>query len=79
MVAQARHHRARREGRPCKLYLRFAGEVKIKELIAMLDARKDESIERTFKMVAKNFREVFRQLVPGGRGELVMQKRTVRP
>ena len=25
--------------------------------------------------VAKNFREVFRDLAPGGRGELVMQKR----
>ena len=28
--------------------------------------RKDESIERTFKGVAKNFREVFAELVPGG-------------
>lgn len=25
--------------------------------------------------MAKNFREVFRDLAPGGRGELVMQKR----
>ena len=25
--------------------------------------------------VAKNFREIFAELVPGGRGELVMQKR----
>ena len=29
--------------------------------------------------VAKNFREVFRDLAPGGRGELVMQKRLRRP
>lgn len=34
--------------------------------------RKDEAIERTFKGVAKNFREVFAELVPGGSGELVM-------
>lgn len=27
--------------------------------------RKDEAIERTFKGVAKNFREVFADLVPG--------------
>ena len=31
-------------------------------------------MERTFKGVARNFREVFAELVPGGRGELVMQK-----
>ena len=28
--------------------------------------------------VAKNFRDVFRDLAPGGRGELVMQKRVHR-
>lgn len=50
-------------------------EEKIRELISALDMRKDEAIERTFKGVAKNFREVFAELVPGGRGELVMQKR----
>lgn len=37
--------------------------------------RKNEAIERTFKGVAKNFREVFSELVPGGKGELVMQRR----
>lgn len=37
--------------------------------------RKDEAIERTFKGVAKHFRDVFAELVPGGHGELVMQKR----
>lgn len=37
--------------------------------------RKDEAIERTFKGVAKHFREIFSELAPGGRGELVMQKR----
>jgi len=52
-----------------------AGEVKIKELVRALDMRKDEAIERTFKGVAKHFREIFAELAPGGRGELVMQKR----
>ncbi|DBB00026.1 hypothetical protein WJX77_003476 [Trebouxia sp. C0004] len=51
------------------------GEDKIKQLIQTLDMRKDEAIERTFKQVAKNFREIFGELAPGGRGELVMQKR----
>lgn len=48
---------------------------KIRELISVLDLRKDESIERTFKGVAKNFREAFAELVPGGHGSLVMMKK----
>lgn len=51
-----------------------AAEEKIKQLIETLDMRKDEAIERTFKQVALNFRQVFASLVPGGKGELVMQK-----
>ncbi|GAA5970675.1 hypothetical protein JCM11641_007396 [Rhodosporidiobolus odoratus] len=47
----------------------------ILELIDVLDARKDEAIERTFKQVAKNFAEVFEKLVPDGRGRLIMMKR----
>ncbi|GAA5892360.1 cohesin subunit SMC3 [Sporobolomyces salmoneus] len=47
----------------------------ILELIDVLDARKDEAIERTFKQVAKNFEEVFEKLVPTGRGRLIMLKR----
>jgi len=47
----------------------------ILELIDVLDARKDEAIERTFKQVAKNFEEVFDKLVPTGRGRLIMLKR----
>ena len=47
---------------------------KIRELIGALDQRKEATVERTFKGVAKNFREVFAELVPGGRGALVMQK-----
>ncbi|ESQ50091.1 hypothetical protein EUTSA_v10001887mg [Eutrema salsugineum] len=52
-----------------------AGDEKIKELITVLDQRKDESIERTFKGVARNFREVFSELVQGGHGHLVMMKK----
>jgi structural maintenance of chromosome 3 (chondroitin sulfate proteoglycan 6) len=48
---------------------------KIKELMSFLDQKKDESIERTFKQVSLNFREVFARLVHGGKGELVMQRK----
>lgn len=47
------------------------------ELISVLDQRKDESIERTFKGVARHFREVFAELVQGGHGYLVMMKKKV--
>lgn len=48
--------------------------------MAALDLRKDECLERTFKGVAKHFRDIFRELVPGnvakkeqgGSGDLVM-------
>ncbi|KAJ2886667.1 Structural maintenance of chromosomes protein 3 [Coemansia asiatica] len=50
----------------------------IEELIEVLDQRKDEAIERTFKQVSKYFSEVFGKLVPAGRGALVMQRRTDR-
>ncbi|KAJ9702893.1 hypothetical protein PVL29_004572 [Vitis rotundifolia] len=52
-----------------------AGDEKIRELISVLDQRKDESIERTFKGVARHFREVFSELVQGGHGFLVMMKK----
>uniref|UniRef100_A0A2P2MI83 Structural maintenance of chromosomes protein n=2 Tax=Rhizophora mucronata TaxID=61149 RepID=A0A2P2MI83_RHIMU len=52
-----------------------AGDEKIRELISVLDHRKDESIERTFKGVARHFREVFSELVQGGHGYLVMMKK----
>ncbi|PPD74467.1 hypothetical protein GOBAR_DD28615 [Gossypium barbadense] len=54
-----------------------SGDEKIKELIEVLDQRKDESIERTFKGVARHFREVFSELVQGGHGHLVMMKKKV--
>ncbi|KAG9296995.1 hypothetical protein G9A89_008581 [Geosiphon pyriformis] len=47
----------------------------ISDLIDVLDQRKDEAIERTFKQVAKYFSEVFEKLVPAGRGQLIMQRR----
>ncbi|KAM7522845.1 hypothetical protein LguiA_012747 [Lonicera macranthoides] len=53
----------------------IAGDEKIKELISVLDQQKDESIERTFKGVAKHFREAFSELVQGGHGTLVMTKK----
>lgn len=50
---------------------------KIKELMSVLDQKKDESIERTFKGVARHFREVFSELVQGGHGYLIMMKKKV--
>ena len=47
----------------------------IKDLVEVLDQRKDEAIERTFKQVASNFAEVFEKLVPAGRGRLIIQRR----
>ncbi|KAJ1970892.1 Structural maintenance of chromosomes protein 3 [Dimargaris xerosporica] len=47
----------------------------IEDLIQVLDQRKDETIERTFKQVAKYFAEVFEKLVPAGKGQLIMQRR----
>ncbi|KAI0930349.1 hypothetical protein AcW1_009066 [Taiwanofungus camphoratus] len=47
----------------------------IEELVEVLDQRKDEAIERTFKQVAKNFEEVFEKLVPAGKGRLIIQRR----
>ncbi|KAG7568172.1 SMCs flexible hinge [Arabidopsis thaliana x Arabidopsis arenosa] len=52
-----------------------AGDEKIKELITVLDQRKDESIERTFKGVAHHFKDVFSELVQGGYGNLVIMKK----
>jgi len=49
---------------------------KIRELIQALDRQKDEAIERTFKGVAHHFQKVFSELVPDGKGQIVMQKLT---
>ena len=49
------------------------GASAIEELIVALDRQKDEAILRTFKGVSKHFGEVFKELVPQGRGQLIMR------
>jgi len=51
------------------------GQASIEELITVLDQRKDEAIERTFKQVSREFATVFEKLVPAGRGRLVIQRK----
>lgn len=46
--------------------------------MSVLDQRKDEAIERTFKQVSKEFAQIFERLVPAGRGRLVIQRKTDR-
>lgn len=53
-------------------------QASIEELIQVLDQRKDEAIERTFKQVSKEFATVFEKLVPAGRGRLVIQRKADR-
>lgn len=48
----------------------------IEDLVNVLDQRKDEAIERTFKQVSKEFATIFERLVPAGRGRLVIQRKT---
>ncbi|KAI9850878.1 MAG: Structural maintenance of chromosomes protein 3 [Vezdaea acicularis] len=50
----------------------------IEELIEVLDQRKDEAIERTFKQVSREFANVFENLVPAGRGRLIIQRKADR-
>ncbi|CAG8972988.1 hypothetical protein HYALB_00007834 [Hymenoscyphus albidus] len=47
----------------------------IQDLVEVLDMRKDESIERTFKQVSKEFASIFKKLVPQGVGRLVIQRK----
>uniref|UniRef100_A0A6U4NQC6 Structural maintenance of chromosomes protein n=2 Tax=Hemiselmis andersenii TaxID=464988 RepID=A0A6U4NQC6_HEMAN len=49
------------------------GAAKIEDLITKLDHKKDEAIQTTFRMVAKNFSDVFKKIVPGGAGDLIMR------
>lgn len=49
------------------------GDEKIKELISMLEQRKMEAIQFTFKQISKYFTEVFKKLVPPGRAKLVLK------
>lgn len=53
-----------------------ASQASIEELIQVLDQRKDEAIERTFKQVSREFHNVFEKLVPAGRGRLIIQRKT---
>ena len=52
-----------------------AARVSIMDLIDHLDMKKDEAIERTFKQIAQHFSAVFAEIVPGGKGQLVIQTR----
>ncbi|KAI1957518.1 Structural maintenance of chromosomes protein 3 [Ophidiomyces ophidiicola] len=53
-----------------------ASHKSIDELIMVLDQRKDEAIERTFKQVSREFAKIFEKLVPAGRGRLIIQRKT---
>ncbi|EAW18970.1 chromosome segregation protein SMC [Aspergillus fischeri NRRL 181] len=55
-----------------------ASQKSIEELISVLDQRKDEAIERTFKQVSREFASIFEKLVPAGRGRLIIQRKTDR-
>uniref|UniRef100_A0A0N5ACR2 Structural maintenance of chromosomes 6 n=1 Tax=Syphacia muris TaxID=451379 RepID=A0A0N5ACR2_9BILA len=45
----------------------------INDLVNVLDHRKYEAIQLTFKQVSKNFKTVFQKLVPDGSGCLIMR------
>jgi len=49
------------------------GADKVKELIESLDRQKDEAINRTFRGVSVHFKDVFKELVPAGSGQLTMK------
>lgn len=49
------------------------GAEKVKDLIESLDQKKDEAINRTFRGVSSHFKDVFKELVPNGAGELIMR------
>lgn len=50
-------------------------EDSIEELLRVLENRKYEAIELTFKQVAKNFEQVFKLLVPHGSGKMSLRLR----
>ncbi|CAB3402190.1 unnamed protein product [Caenorhabditis bovis] len=54
-------------------------EASIEELIKVLETRKYEAIQLTFRQVSKNFKEVFKRLVPNGQGQLAIQVRDSQP
>lgn len=48
----------------------------IDHLITVLQDRKNEAIVRAFKEVSVSFAKIFEQLVPAGKGRLIIQKRS---
>ncbi|XP_011860551.1 PREDICTED: structural maintenance of chromosomes protein 3-like isoform X2 [Vollenhovia emeryi] len=48
---------------------------KIKQLLLVLEQRKCEAVQFTFKQMSKSFSEVFKKLVPSGHAQLVMKTR----
>ncbi|KAF1762028.1 hypothetical protein GCK72_010289 [Caenorhabditis remanei] len=50
-------------------------EDSIEELLKVLENRKYEAIDLTFKQVKKNFEQVFKQLVPHGSGKMSLRMR----
>ncbi|XP_071947976.1 structural maintenance of chromosomes protein 3-like [Antedon mediterranea] len=50
------------------------GHASIVDLMSVLEHRKYEAIQLTFKQVSKYFSEVFEKLVPSGKAKLVMKK-----
>ena len=53
-------------------------KVAIEKLIKVLDQRKDDAIQRTFKGVSQHFTEIFKEIVPHGKATLVMLKKRAR-
>jgi len=53
-----------------------SSDASIRELIDVLDQRKDEAIERTFRQVSREFANIFERLVPAGKGRLIIQRRS---
>jgi chromosome segregation ATPase len=53
------------------------GEDSIRKLIQNLDAKKDNALQTTFRMVSKHFSEVFKSIVTGGEGRLIMKTKEV--
>ena len=73
--AQFERQRETLEGRRTEL---GSSDASIRELIDVLDQRKDEAIERTFRQVSREFASIFARLVPAGKGRLVIQRRSDR-
>uniref|UniRef100_A0A915DZM9 Uncharacterized protein n=1 Tax=Ditylenchus dipsaci TaxID=166011 RepID=A0A915DZM9_9BILA len=48
-------------------------ESSIKDLLSVLENRRFETLQLTFKQVAKNFHDVFEKLIPSGRANLIMK------